>query len=151
MRFGLKTSYDRDIRLFPDARRALRYAALLALAAALPLLLDDFLLSQAMLFGFSLRCSNNRFKEGILNALFSAATFGLFNATTGNQSTHCLLVRPSPPYPLTARDNNRALVDAFFQSFCAQVDEALGGFGNPQPGGGQTDPGDIREPGKEGG
>ena len=47
MRIALKTSYDRDIRLFPDARRALRYAALLALAAALPLLLDDFLLGEA--------------------------------------------------------------------------------------------------------
>ena len=47
MRTALKTSYAQDIRLFPDARRALRYAALVALAAALPLLLDDFLLGEA--------------------------------------------------------------------------------------------------------
>ncbi|MCE2518688.1 MAG: branched-chain amino acid ABC transporter permease [Alphaproteobacteria bacterium] len=47
MRTALKTSYVQDIRLFPDVRRALRYAALLALAAALPLLLDDFLLGEA--------------------------------------------------------------------------------------------------------
>ena len=47
MRISLKTSYDQDIRLIPDARRALRYAALLALAAALPLLLDDFLIGEA--------------------------------------------------------------------------------------------------------
>ena len=47
MRIALKTGYDRDIRLFPDVRRALRYAALLALAAALPLVLDDFLLGEA--------------------------------------------------------------------------------------------------------
>lgn len=47
MRVSLKTSYDHDIRLIPDARRALRYAALIALAAALPLLLDDFLIGEA--------------------------------------------------------------------------------------------------------
>ena len=47
MRIALKTGYDRDIRLFPDVRRALRYAALLALAAVLPLVLDDFLLGEA--------------------------------------------------------------------------------------------------------
>ena len=115
-------------------------------------LLDDFLLSQAMLFGFSLRCSNNRFKEGILNALFSAITFGLFNTTTGNQSTHCLLVRPSsPPHPLTVRSDNRALIDAFFQSFCARVDRMLLRFGNFRLGGGEADPGGTDGQGKEGG
>ena len=47
MRVHFKTSYDHDIRLFPDARQALRYAALLALAIALPFLLDDFLIGEA--------------------------------------------------------------------------------------------------------
>ena len=47
MRTALKTSYVQDVRLFPDIRRALRYAVLVALAAALPLLLDDFLLGEA--------------------------------------------------------------------------------------------------------
>ena len=47
MRVHFKTGYDHDIRLFPDGREALRYAALLALAAALPLLLDDFLIGEA--------------------------------------------------------------------------------------------------------
>ncbi len=53
----------------------------------------DFILSQAILFGFSLRVSNNRFKEGVLfNSLFSAITLGLLNMTTHNQATHCLWI-----------------------------------------------------------
>ena len=47
MRFHFKTSYDHDIRLFADTHRALRYAALLALAVALPFLVDDFLIGEA--------------------------------------------------------------------------------------------------------
>ena len=46
MRISLKTSYEQDIRLFPDTRQALRYTVLVALAAALPLLLDDFLIGE---------------------------------------------------------------------------------------------------------
>ena len=46
MRYHLKTSYDHDIRLFPDRRRALRYAALVAFGVALPFLLDDFLIGE---------------------------------------------------------------------------------------------------------
>ena len=47
MRVHFKTGYDDDIRLFADRREALRYAVLVVLAAALPFLLDDFLLGEA--------------------------------------------------------------------------------------------------------
>ena len=47
MRVHFKTGYDHDIRLFPDWRRAMRYAALLAFASALPFLVDDFLIGEA--------------------------------------------------------------------------------------------------------
>lgn len=56
-------------------------------------LLDDFILAQAILFGASLRVNDNRFKEGIMNAFYSAVTLGIMNTTTNNQATHCLLVR----------------------------------------------------------
>ncbi len=46
MRVHFKTSYNHDIRFFADARDALRYGALAAIAAALPLLLDDFLIGE---------------------------------------------------------------------------------------------------------
>lgn len=53
-------------------------------------LLDDLILSHSVLLGLSLRVSDNRFKEGLFNALLSAFTFGLMNMTTYNQSTHCI-------------------------------------------------------------
>ena len=47
MRVHFKTTYDHDIRLFADARDALRYGLLVVLAVALPFLLDDFLIGEA--------------------------------------------------------------------------------------------------------
>ena len=47
MRFHFKTSYDHDIRLFPDWWKASLYGALLLLAIALPWLIDDFFLGEA--------------------------------------------------------------------------------------------------------
>lgn len=47
MRFQFKTTYDQDIRLFEDWRQAARYGLLLALAAALPFLIDDYFLGEA--------------------------------------------------------------------------------------------------------
>ncbi len=55
-------------------------------------LLDDIVLMQAVAMALSVRMSDNRFKEGIYNSIYSAVTMGLMNATTNNQSTHCLLV-----------------------------------------------------------
>jgi branched-chain amino acid transport system permease protein len=47
MRIQFKTSYDDDIRLFPDRRSFLVYALLVVLAFALPYILDDFYLGEA--------------------------------------------------------------------------------------------------------
>lgn len=55
-------------------------------------LFDDFLLTDAFLFGITLRANDNRFREGLLNAALSAITLGLINITTDNESTHCLMV-----------------------------------------------------------
>jgi len=71
-------------------------------------LLDDFVIAQAILGGISVRASDNRFKEGLFNALFSAITLGLFNTTTDNQSTHCLWIIGSPN--LTVDHSNVSLV-----------------------------------------
>ena len=42
-------------------------------------------------FGFSLRATGNRFKEGFFNAFYSAITVGYMNSTTDNQGTHCFV------------------------------------------------------------
>ena len=47
MRVPFKTGYGHDIRLFRDRRHAFRYAVLVVFAAALPFLLDDFLIGEA--------------------------------------------------------------------------------------------------------
>jgi hypothetical protein len=92
-------------------------------------LLDDFVLMQAFLLGFSLRVSDNRFKEGLYNALLSAASFGFLNMTKDNQATHCLMIRPSPPYPLTVDGPNTVLPIGPFARYCKAFDKTMGDFG----------------------
>jgi len=46
MRFHFKTSYDHDIRLFPDLWNFGLYAALLVAAVLLPLVIDDFFIGE---------------------------------------------------------------------------------------------------------
>jgi hypothetical protein len=103
-------------------------------------LFDDFVLTQALLFGLSLRVSDNRFKEGLFNALFSGITIGLFNTTTDNQSTHCLWIMGLPV--LTVDHSNTSLVSLAFgrRNPCCQFlvhQEECAGRGTPdnlQPG-----------------
>lgn len=79
------------------------------------LFLGDLIITHAILFGISLRVTNNRFKEGILGAWLSALTLALLNLTTDNQSTHCLL-----NLGLLVEDRqNMSLLDAFFPKLCA--------------------------------
>lgn len=88
---------------------------------------DDFVLVQAILFGISVRVSDNRFKEGVMNALYSLMSLGLMNATTNNQSTHCILVHGLPA--LKVETGNRALVDAFISGFCERTKAGLDSAG----------------------
>ena len=80
---------------------------------------EDFVLSQAFLAGLSVRVTGNRFKEGILNAPFSAITFGWLNTTAHNQATHCLFVQGPPA--LMINGPNTILIGAFFQRFCGDT------------------------------
>ncbi len=60
-------------------------------------LIDDIIISQSLVFGITMRMIGNRFKEGLVNALLSAITFGLLNDTSHNQATHCILpIAPNP-------------------------------------------------------
>jgi len=53
---------------------------------------EDFLLVNTLVFGITARVSDNRFRESLARVIFSAATFGIQNITTDNESIHCLLV-----------------------------------------------------------
>jgi len=91
-------------------------------------LLDDIVLSHVVLFGFSLRACNNRFKESLLHARFSAITLGLVNNTTHNQATHCILARAFIPAYRVAIPNT-ILIDPLGTGFCEGTSRILPGFG----------------------
>lgn len=59
-------------------------------------LVIDFVGMNALVMAPSLRVADNRFKEGFFNAVLSAFTFGLMNATADNQGTHCFLAVGHP-------------------------------------------------------
>jgi hypothetical protein len=91
-------------------------------------LLDDIVISHIVLFGFSLRACNNRFKESLLHARFSAITLGLVNTTTHNQATHCILARAFIPAYRVATPNT-VLIDPLGTGFCEGTSRILPGFG----------------------
>lgn len=67
---------------------------------------DDFLLANVIAAGASLRLHDNRLREGLLNAYFSAVTMGLLLHTiTDNQCSHCLLPLRSPFTPAPGNTN----------------------------------------------
>ncbi len=99
-------------------------------------LLDDIILSQALLFGISLRASDNRLKEGLFNALLSAVTLGLYNTTTDNQSTHCLYIWGLPQ--LTVDEHNTSFANLFGDGMCRKLGgRGKGTIGNTTAGGNQ--------------
>lgn len=88
----------------------------------------DYVYYNAMLFGFSVRAHDNRFKEGFMNALFSAAVLGFMASASGNQATHCLQVKGFLP-ALTIKTPNSVLMSALLPSYCekfAVMTEAFG-------------------------
>jgi len=87
-------------------------------------LLGDFVYVQALIMGSSVRVSDNRFKEGIQDAAFSAMTLGFMNATTNNQATHCLLISSLLPNA-KVNSGNRVLLENISQGYCARNRDAL--------------------------
>ncbi len=55
------------------------------------LIFDEIYFTQALMIGWTVRVSDNRFKESLVGALYSALTMSLFaNVSTQNQATHCI-------------------------------------------------------------
>jgi len=91
------------------------------------LFLGDLIFTQAILFGISLRVTDNRFKEGIFGAWLSAVTVGLLNMTTDNQSTHCLMILGA----VVEDQPNTSLLDVFNRKLCAPFRRVGKDFGKP--------------------
>jgi|APTNR8051073442_1049403.scaffolds.fasta_scaffold10479_2 hypothetical protein len=97
-------------------------------------LVDDVVIAQVVLFGFSLRACDNRLKESLLRARFSALTLGFANTTAHNQATHCLVVRAfNDAYRIGAP--NTVLIDPLGNGFCESTAGVLGNFGRTTTGG----------------
>ncbi len=79
----------------------------------------DLVLFPVFLLGLSVRMSDNRMKEGLLNALISAFSWGFFmNTGTGNQATHCLIIRKAVLPNRTIKDHNIVFIDPTGKGFC---------------------------------
>lgn len=52
----------------------------------------DLIVVNVLAFGITVRLSDNRFREVFFNVFWSAATMGLMNITSDNESVHCLLI-----------------------------------------------------------
>ncbi|MCM1982221.1 DUF6519 domain-containing protein [Lyngbya confervoides] len=61
----------------------------------------DFLLTNTMMLGVTIRSNDNRFQEGATITVFSLISLGFVNMATGNQATHCLFVY-SPAFRVEA-------------------------------------------------
>jgi hypothetical protein len=83
----------------------------------------DFALLNALVVGWSIRVSDNRFKEGLLNTMFSGLTLALMNQTADNQSTHCLF--PIGPAILANFTGNRALIELFSRNACRRFSDRV--------------------------
>jgi hypothetical protein len=51
----------------------------------------DLVLVNTVLFGVTVRSSDNRFSDGVTLTVYSLLSLGFMNTAIGNQSTHCLL------------------------------------------------------------
>lgn len=80
-------------------------------------LFDQFVLVPTILLAMTVRMSDNRLSEGWVNSWWSASTTGVLNATTNNQSTHCLLVS-AMRNDLEVNTGNVAVLEAFCPNLC---------------------------------
>ena len=91
----------------------------------------DFLFTNLLAVGMTLRINNNRLKETLFITLYSSVGLGLiFNNTSDNQATHCILSIHSPldllPFLNTSivEQGNQELFHAitFLEGWCERLD-----------------------------
>ncbi|MEM9446414.1 MAG: DUF6519 domain-containing protein [Verrucomicrobiota bacterium] len=82
---------------------------------------DDILLANALLFGFSLRAGGNRFQETLMRAAASLFSLSIaMNNTSGNQATHCVVVRSFVPVYIVDKPNTEMV-----PAFCESMEETV--------------------------
>jgi uncharacterized Zn-binding protein involved in type VI secretion len=81
--------------------------------------------ANGIIFGWSVRVADNRYKEHMDMNGVSAFTLGFMNSTTDNQGTRCFLILGLPQ--LTVDGPNRSLIDSANQEICQRIKNAVGG------------------------
>jgi hypothetical protein len=81
------------------------------------------LIFNGLLFGWSVRCADNRFQETLFHAALSAATWAFMNSTRDNQGTHCFLAAGLGP--LLVNSPNCSLVDVLLPTWCRPFADAM--------------------------
>src|SRR5207237_5679727 len=76
---------------------------------------QDWIVTNAFVLGVSLRFSDNRLKEGVLNAILSGWTIGMLNQTIDNQATHCILA--NGPTAWLVNQNNTILISGVIEGY----------------------------------
>jgi hypothetical protein len=109
----------------------------------------DFLFTNLLAVGMTLRINNNRLKETLFVTLYSSVGLGLiFNNTSDNQATHCILSILSPlqaliPFlqPDIVEQRNQELFHAitFLEGWCERLDR-LGNILVPRTASGTATP-----------
>jgi hypothetical protein len=74
-------------------------------------------LVDAFLLAASLQVTSNRFQEGLLSVLLSGWTIGVFNITSQNISTYCLIVEGKNPID----NNNLMMIPGLEKAFCQRL------------------------------
>ena len=67
--------------------------------------LIDFVFTNTAIWAVTIRTNDNRFQEGVTQALYSLFSYGLMNTAATNQATHCLHVLGHPSFTVVNKDN----------------------------------------------
>ena len=83
----------------------------------------DFVITDALLVGISVRSNDNRLQEGFALTLFSLISLGYMNSALGNQSTYCLLVYGTLTPPPVIFDGSNSILRP---TLCQKGHQSLG-------------------------
>jgi len=84
---------------------------------------QNFLDTNLVVLGNTVRVQGNRLNESYLHAVLSSVSYGVMNSTTDNQGTHCFNV--SGHYAMRNGSHNESLLAWQAYTLCNPVDDSL--------------------------
>ncbi len=87
--------------------------------------LADIILTNTLIYAPTVRTGDNRFQEDQIFAFFSLLSWGIMNACTNNQGTHCIVALGNAAYLFN--NGNRVLLTALCEKFTPAIMTKYGG------------------------